>query len=295
MPFLHASNKQNYVKVDRLFYDSSERTDGTVSDYKIVLRKQIPNVIACELTGYFFPNSITPTFLSGVNDKVDFLLRRNDLYTETFSFTFPSRSYTYQNVNHPEVDYCTTLEQLMRRAVISSPVFGLNGTDEVAFNVAASSDLHTVIQISGLTLLNFELLFLTGANQTLSANTEMGFDKQDYLSTNLTITSPRETKLDALQRVDIFIDEFPELQPFETVYNSNAAYYGTVMNNLNLTRTQVFHDNPKRSLRTLTIRLRIEGKPIVNDPDNEHSFSFTVYSLSDEVTVPTWLDQKFSL
>lgn len=295
MPFQDPHGKESYIKVDRLFYDSSERSEGTVSDYKIYLRKQISNVIACELTGYFLPNSITPTFLSGLNDKVDFLLRRNDLYTETFSFTFPSRSFTYQNVDHPEVDYCTTLEQLMRRAALQSPVFGLNGTDEVNFNVAASPDQHTVIQIAGPTLLNFELLFLTGANEKSSANTEMGFDKQDYLSTNLTITSPRETKLDALQRVDIFIDEFPELQPFEVVYNSNASYYGTVRNERNLTRTRIFHDNPKRSLRTLNIHLRIQGKPIVNDPENEHSFSFTVYSLSDEITMPKWLDQAFVL
>lgn len=293
MPFLQASSDEKYIKIDRLFYDSTERNEGNVSDYKINLREHIPNVIACELTGYFFPTSVTPTFLDDLNNKFDFTLRRNDLYTETFSVSFPSRSFTYQNVNHPEVDYCTTLEQLMRRAVITSPVFGLNGTDEVFFNVAASSDLHTVIQITGLTLLNFELLFASGANSALSANTEMGFDKIDYLSTNSIITSPRETKLDALQRLDIFIDEFPELSPFEVVYNSNAAYYGTVQNNPNVTRTQVFHETPKRSLRTLTIRLRIEGKPIVLDKENEHSLCLTVFSLSDEIKTPAWLQQHF--
>lgn len=292
---LPISHGERYVRISRVFIDSEERSEGTVSDYRFDMNTEIQEVVGVELTGYVIPSSLTPSFLNGVNDKLDFELS-NGVTTKQFSATWPSNSYTYENVSIPYLGYINTLLQILEETVFLDPVFGNNGTHRAFFLVQADPETRTdvsVLPTTGIT--SFRFLFDSGPNSSVSAFREMGFSQVDTPAGALEIVSPNTVKLDAFPRVDIFIDEFPELRPLDTIYNRNAAYYGTTYNDTNISRTPLLSSKPPQRLKTLHIRLRIGDKPVPNIQQNEHSICLTIFSLANEEYVPRWLNQSFVL
>ncbi len=282
LPF---SQREDYTRINRIFVDSSERSEGTVSNYRYDLKDEIQEVVGIELTGYAIPTTLTPTFVPNLNDQFRFELKRG-LYTFTTTATFPSKSYTYENVENPYLSYIITLKQIMTDAVFNDPVFGNNGTHPVTFTVFADPETRTHITANANGLTSFRFLFLNLEN---SAHIAMGFDKIDT-SNNVTLTqiSPRKVSLDPFPRLDIFVKEFPEFSPVDVVYNPSASYYGTTRNDTNVTRMRLLSSKPLKKLKWLNISLKIKGIPIVDQPDNEHSLAFTILSIANEEKVPNW-------
>ena len=282
LPF---SQREDYTRINRIFVDSSERSQGTVSNYRYDLKDEIQEVVGIELTGYAIPTTLTPTFVPNLNDQFRFEIK-SGLYTFTATSTFPSKSYTYENVENPYLSYIITLKQIMTDAIFNDPVFGNNGTNPVTFTVFADPETRTHINASGIGLTSFRFLF---SNLENSANTAMGYDKIDT-SNNVSLTqiSPRKVSLDPFPRLDIFIKEFPEVSPVDVIYNPSASYYGTTKNDTNVTRMRLLSSKPLKKLKWLNISLKINGIPIVNQPDNEHSLAFTILSIANEEKVPNW-------
>jgi hypothetical protein len=282
LPF---SQREDYTRINRIFVDSSERSQGTVSNYRYDLKDEIQEVVGIELTGYAIPTTLTPTFVPNLNDQFRFEIK-SGLYTFTATSTFPSKSYTYENVENPYLSYIITLKQIMTDAIFNDPVFGNNGTNPVTFTVFADPETRTHINASGTGLTSFRFLF---SNLENSAHTAMGYDKIDT-SNNVSLTqiSPRKVSLDPFPRLDIFIKEFPEVSPVDVIYNPSASYYGTTKNDTNVTRMRLLSSKPLKKLKWLNISLKINGIPIVNQPDNEHSLAFTILSIANEEKVPNW-------
>lgn len=290
---------KGYVKIIREYVDSKLREEGTVSKYTHKLKTRLTNVAAIALTGFALPNSVTPSFVKNVNDTVDITVVRNDNFARSFQFAFPSDSFSYQNPSYPVYDYVYTLSRLLSNALLTDSVFGFGQPDYVYFVVGASSEQKTVINAYGATLKEIRFDFASGPGNGQTAAIVMGFTNADVASVtdgaSQLIVSPFATKLDLIQRVDIRIKEFPELEPFAVIYNTNAQFYGTVYNDLNLTRVQLLRQDTQRVFDRLHIELTIDGQPVVDDEDNDHSLSLTIWQISPEETVPRWLSQSFSL
>lgn len=292
---LPISHGEKYIRISRVFVDSEERSEGTVSDYTYDMNLEIQEVVGVELTGYVIPSSITPSFVTDLNDCLDFELS-NGVTTTVFTAKWPSNSYTYENVSNPYLSYVLSLQQILEEAVFLDPVFGNNGPNRAFFDVTSDPETRTDVQVRpGFGITSFRFLFDSGPCRKTSPFVAMGFPQVDTPAGQTRIVSPQTTKLDSFPRVDIFIDEFPELSPLDVVYNSNAAYYGTTYNDTNITRTPFLSNNPIRRLKKLHVRLRINGEPIPHLAQNEHSFCFTVFSIANEEYVPRWLNQNFVL
>jgi hypothetical protein len=282
LPF---SQEQSYTKINRIFVDSEERESGTISDYQYLLKDEIQQVVGIELTAYAIPTTLTPTFIPNLNDQFKFELTHAGLgHTFVATVTFPSKSYTYENVENPYLSYVIAMKQFMNESIFNDPVFGNAGTNPVTFLVFADPETRTHVSAVGTGLTGFRFLFQDIQN---SANVAMGFDNTNTAN-NLTQISPRKVSLDPFPRLDIFVKEFPELSPLDAIYNPNASYYGTTRNDSNVTRTRLLSSKPVRKLTCLTISLRIDGIPVVDKFENEHSLCFTIISIANEEKVPNW-------
>lgn len=284
LPF---SQKESYTKVNRIFVDSTERQEGTVAEYQYVLKDEIQDVVGVELTAYAIPTTLTPTFIPGLNDQFNFDITHAGLgYTFTGTVNFPSKSFTYENVENPYLSYVIALKQYLNESVFFDPVFGNGGTNPATFVVFADPETRTHISVLGTGITGFRFLFDGVKN---SANVVMGFPKINTAS-NLSQISPNKVSLDPFPRLDIIVKEFPELAPLDVIYNPSASYYGTTRNDSNVTRTRLLSSKPVRKLKTLTIRLEIDGIPVVDQEENEHSLCFTILSIANEEKVPKWAD-----
>lgn len=292
----------SYVKVTKIHVDSSKRntTDSkSVTDYVIVLEKAIQYVIGMEITAYDMPRSLTPSFtaqqdnIAGTN-KIDFELSANSgAVIQTFSVTLPQRKFTYQNLSSPLDGYVNTLEMLLNDAIASDGNFGEGGTYEATFTVVPTADQSTRVDVSGTGVDGFRFLFDSGSNQANSAYSQMGFTKVDG-TTATTQESPNSVNLDTHRYVDVFIEEVPEFKPVERLY-LNPSSSDSVLNNLNINRTRLLTD-PVHRLRTLRIRLSLpNGASPPSTSSEEHGFTLTVTSLSNETSVPAWVNQTFTL
>jgi hypothetical protein len=277
----------DFIDVRRVFVDSSERSRGTVSDYEIMLTRGISNVIAIELTAFSLPTSLTPSFLKGVNDTIDFSLTRGAI-TTIFTCRIPSNSYSYQNVAVPYLDYLRVLEQSLNSAIATDPEFGATAESPAFFATAPDPEEKTQLYCYNA---NAKLLFGSGPNSSTAANAQLGFDRIDYTFSNTELLSPFRTLLEPSQRIEIFLDEFPTLQPVATIYNSSPVYYAQSQNELSA-RLRFLEDEQPRVLTKLTVRVRVDGEPIEDAFKNEHSLSFSIFCFKHvDGHVPAWLRQ----
>lgn len=292
----------SYVKVTKIHVDSSKRnqTDSkSVTDYVIVLEKAIQYVVGMEITAYDMPRSLTPSFLASQDgiagtNKVDFELSADTgSVVQTFSVTLPQRNFTYQDLLSPLNGYTNTLELILNDAIANDANFGEGGAYEATFTVVPMPDQTTRVDVSGVGVDGFRFLFATGANESNSAYSQMGFTKVDG-STALSQVSPNSARLDTYRYVDVFIEEVPEFKPVERLYLTPSSS-DSVLNNLNINRTRLLTD-PVHRLRTLRVRLELEnGASPPSTSAEEHGFTLTVTSLSNETSVPAWVNQTFTL
>jgi hypothetical protein len=299
MPLLSdARFGSSYVRVDKIFINSNDRSSGTVTDYTIDLKTQLQNVIAIEVTGYNLPLSMAPTFTSRTstvnpgNNKVDFCVT-NGVITTNFVFTWPAKQYTYSNVTVPYLSYVDTLQQLLNIAVAADPVFGVSGANSAFFVVDIDPEERTVVRVFGSGVTGFGFLFASGINNADAAYLPMGFVKLDTAVAPV-ITSSGFTQLKPYRFVDVNIDAAEEMKPLKRIYMTDLLTFGTTRNDADLTRTRLL-DQPVRTMRRLKISLTLENniKPV--DLGLAHDLTLTVLSLNNEQTLPKWLKQSFVL
>jgi hypothetical protein len=276
-----------FIDVRRVFVDSADRARGTVSDYEFMLPRAISNVISIELTAFALPSSMTPSFSAGVNDAIDFTLTQGAV-TKFFSFRMPSNSFSYQNIACPYLDYLRILEQSLNRAFITDPDFGSAAASPAIFVTAPDPEEKTQIYCYGADAV---FLFDTGPNREQSAYQQLGFARADYAFTGSALLGPFPALLEPSQQVEISLDEVPNIQPLAVVYNSSLKYYAQTQNELSA-RLRLIDNDPPRVLDRLTVRIRVDGKPIENAFKNEHSLSFSVFCFTHvDGPVPAWLKQ----
>ena len=289
MPLLADQNNNNsdFIDVRRVFVDSADRSKGTVSDYEFPLVRAISNIIAIELTAFSLPTSITPSFLKDVNDAIDFSLTRGAI-TKTFSCRIPSNSYSYQNVSVPYLDYLRVIEQSLNKAFASDAEFGASAPSPALFATAPHPEEKTQIYCYGA---DATLLFASGPNSAQSAHAQLGFERMDYPFNGTQLLSTFSALLEPSRKIEISIDEFPSLRPLAVIYNSNRLYYAQSQNELSA-RLRFLEDDQPRILTKLTLRIRVDGKPIENAYKNEHSLSFSIFCLTHtDGPIPDWLKQ----
>jgi hypothetical protein len=306
MPLQGDLSRNSYVKVDRLFTSSRERTETSrgTHEYQIRLRDELNYIVGIELTGYSLPTSIAPSFLKPStdfvgNDAVDFTLRLDGVQ-RTFSFLWPNFKYQYNSTSGQVISYTSALQQILKDVIDSDPYYsGIGGVD---VSVLPRSDGKTSIVLmapvgSGMVGDFISFLWGTGANSERSAWKQMGFTQTDTpynpLSITFTVLSPNPTDLTPFSYCDVVVQEVPELDPLKRIYFDKENSL-VVRNDPNLTRTRLL-SQPNRVLKTLTIRLYLEGRISAPD-DKEHDLNFTVFSMQPEIPqIPTWLDQSFVL
>jgi len=188
------------------------------------------------------------------------------------------------------LDYCYTLKKMMEDAVFDHPVFGVSQTSEARFTVTADAAERTVITVGGTNVVEFRMLFLSGISVFRSAAHQMGFDTLDYSSINKKIVSPHAVRLRVSSSVELYVREFSS-DVFSRLFirESEKITAENTMSRLSLLQT------PIRHLQFLTIGVNVSGAPIEKIEEHEHSMMLTVYSLAEEVDVPQWVTQSFSL
>lgn len=281
------SEKNNYVKITKLFFDSRERESGSVTQYGLRLPVKIPNVIGVSLRSYSFPESVLPSFTRDTSDAFDFQLTNDSDYSATFTVIWEPKSFEYSDTS--TVDYCFTLKQMLKKAVFNHSVFGYGQATEVNFDVIATPYEYTTITFFGTGVVEMKLLFASGPSAHRSAYIQMGFDKMDYTSSNETLVSPNPVNLRAFSSVDLFVKEFTGNNVFGRVY---LTTHSTDVAENTFQRVSFF-ETPIRLLQFLNVHIENNGKPIEDIQENEHHWSVTVYSLAENMEVPKWLLQHF--
>lgn len=300
MPLQDAKSAENYVKVSRLYISSADRTESSSSrfDYTVVLDQPLQYVIGFEVTGYSFPTSIAPTFVRGnkVNpgtDRLDFSLTAGAT-TRVFAAAWPLNQFTYQNNAVPYLSYVDVLQQLLNETIKDDAVFGVGAPHEAFFASTPDPDLRTALAVSGAGVGGFRLLFASGPNAANSAYLPMGFNKTDT-ALAMSVTSPGQVQLQPFRFIDINIEEAAEYKPLKRIYISDQQSFGSVRNDLDITRTRLLSSAPIRNLQKIRVRITLENGSVPPDTGANHDFTLTTFSVANEITLPKWLRQVFVL
>jgi hypothetical protein len=299
MPLQDVKSGNNYIKITRLYISSADRNESSPStyDYIIDLDRHLQYCVGFEVTGYNFPTAIAPTFvpeknLFPGNNKLDFSITAG--VTSIFTVTWPSNQFTYQNNAVPYLSYVDALQQLLNQAIASDPVFGVGAPNEAFFSTVADPNLHTSLSVSGAGVLGFRFLFASGPNSANSAYLPMGYPKADT-ATALSSVSAGPTRLSPFRFIDINIDAAREFRPLKRVYISDQQSFGSVRNDLDITRTRLLSTQPVRSLERLRVTITLENGEQPPETGRDHDFTLTVFSVQNEINLPSWLNQTFVL
>lgn len=300
MPLQDVKSNSNYIKITRLYISSSDRIASSPSTYDYFINLDQQHVQYCvgfEITGYNFPTAIAPTFVpaKGIfpgNNKLDFSITAG--VTKVFTVTWPSNQFSYQNNAVPYLSYVDALQQLLNQAIASDPVFGSGAPNEAYFGTVADPNLVTSLSVSGPGVLGFAFLFASGPNSANSAHLPMGYPKADTVRA-LSSVSPGLTQLNPFRFIDINIDAAREFRPLKRVYISDQQSYGSVRNDLDITRTRLLSTQPVRILERLHVTITLENGELPPDTGLEHDFTLTCFSVQNEITLPSWLNQTFVL
>lgn len=285
---LQKTGSPNYVKVTQFYVNSDDRLSGSVYDYYVDLTDEVQYVAGMEVTAVNFPMDMAPTFLAGGpttkgTDKLDFELKSGG-NTEQFTVTFPRARYSYAAT--PAIgtlSYTAVLKQLMQEAVVGSANFST-----VTFTVTSDAEERTSVTVSAGTL---SFLFASGTNAGNSAFSPMGFTQTDTVAAS-SIVSPKKTNLRPYRFIDINIEEAREFSP-------NFRVWTTSPNSMSLStiphRTRLLSSKPIHRLKRLRITITLEGGLLPTYDEGGHDFLVTIFSLSNEQSVPPWVRQGFNL
>lgn len=301
MPLEREKTRENYIKVQKLYVSSADRNENSKGpyEYQIDLDTEIQYVVGIEITGFNFPSEIAPSFVrKGANfngtNVVDFELQAGAL-EKVFTFEWPEKKFSYENVAVPYLSYVQTLQQLMNNAIQNDPDFGYGGANEAIFLSYLDPEEVTSVAVFGSGVTGFRFLFASGPNSDDSAFNAMGYNKSDTAFT-LNENGPGRVNLQPFRYIDVNVKEAQEFKPLKRIYTTNNLYYGTVRNDPSITRTRLLSSQPILRLKKLNVSITLEGgvvPPIFQGLD--HEITFTIFSIANETFVPDWVRQVFVL
>jgi len=294
-----------YLRPIKLAINSREdKKDSSQSDfnYTAVLKEEIQNVVGMAITYFSMPRNASPTFYPTTSfatgkNRLDFSLENSDIAgaAQTFSITWPTKHYAYQEPAYPDHDYLRQCEILMNEAIDADATW----KEKVWINLTPHPLNNTLMTVSVIdtslpstSTTELKLLFASGANAANSVFTQMGFAQLDYTSSpsllNLntgsqTIESPNPVALNPFPYIDIFVQESNQ-RPLKRIYTRDENYT-TVFNAESVNQLPLDTDNPPRRLRELNIRIRYQNGQDPGDFVNDatpHSIGFTIMQLADE-------------
>lgn len=305
-----------FIRPVRVHVDSSEAVGATDPasqytkneyTYKVRLPEVLTDVIGVRVTAWNLPNNMGPSFISrqgnlSGNDYVDVTLTDTSATFPdlTFSIRFPQRNFSYINVVEEQYSYIDALAQLLNSAVAGDANYGGN----ILFSTTSDPDEKTIIVLESLSPtfsnaddVQFTLLFSTGANAADSAADNMGFAEADYTSSTVLgyqqITSPNPVALNEYRYVDIYIKQFPQLQPVARIYLTNLLYSGTTRNDFS-NGVEFLLSNAPKPFSDIEISLRLKGGRIPLALNRDHDLTLVFYQLEKQVSVPQWVTQVFT-
>lgn len=300
MPLQVPRSKENYIRTTKVYLDSEDKVEYTEGNtYRFKLATEIQDVIGCELSGYNLPIDAAPSFVSvtpGFNgtDKADFYLLDKSNSTKSYlDITFPERKLKKYDFSDSTRDYSNVLAGLLNEATALDPYFS---AFDILWRVWIDYDNTVVIDLNYYILgdLEFGIEFSSGPNAEDGAYQAMGFEKLDYVgAANGTLQSPLPVKLDLFRYVDFTVQEFMELGLLDRV-NISDRISDSYSNESNITRTRLLKDQPPRKLTHLTIFPALDGgRPIPSSVN--FSLELVLFNLANEETIPSWVNQVFSI
>ena len=241
---------------------------------------------------------LAPTFNALTNWAVDILLD-NGLGTVTAKYTyyFPEKRYFVDNCFNPMDSVIHVLNVEVNKIIQGDAFFG---NPFIPFSLFANKGYDDKLELTifpQTTCPNrIKFLWKTGANSAISAAEVLGFTKTAdtpfITSTNL-IRSPNKINLNNSNYIDISIDGI-ENNPIERIFFNDQDYL--FQNELNITRTRIFQNNPIRRLKKMRIRLQPENlQNLTLSEMQSHDLIFTFFVLSFEQSIPRWLNQSFAI
>ena len=97
--------------------------------------------------------------------------------------------------------------------------------------------------------------------------------------------------------MDVFIKEAQELGAITRIYMTSDKFNTIFQNEINVSRTRLLSSEPVRRLKSLSIKIVLAGG--IEIASNEYTPDFdlglTVFSVSNETSVPSWVSQTFVL
>lgn len=322
MAYLQPLNNDYYIKVYKTSVGTPlNKTQQGASDftYEAQLPEVIDDVIAIELVEWSLPSDIIPTFYPTTtqvagNNKLDFTLTNTDISgtAGSFTVTFPTKYYMYENYNDPNRDYNVIVAKLMNEAIDANPTWA----GKVRITLVPQAFYNTLFIVStvgsGLptsSTTTLRLLFATGANSATSSYKVMGWtSKVDVTSSasllslpvgSQAISSPSIVQLRVALFLDVYVLESPQ-KPMARIFFTEVAYIQNEYATEAIAGFEIDKDNPPRRLDKLNIRLRYQNDL---DPgafsDGEiiapHYFTFHIISLKNEISSkPKWVRQSLA-
>lgn len=318
--FIRPQNKNYYVKPYKISVGTPEnKIVQGASDftYDVRLPEIVDNVIGIELVEWSLPTDIVPTFYPATttqtgNNKLDFTLTNSDVSGTpgTFSVTFPTKYYQYENYADPNRDYNVVVAKLMNEAIDANPTWAgqvrITLVPQAFYNsLFIVSTIGSGLPASSTTVLR--LLFSSGANSASSSYKVMGWPaKVDVTSSTAiialppgsqAIASPGIVQLRVALFLDVYVEQSPQ-RPMARIFVDEVAYIRNKIATDGISGLELDKDNPPRKLEKLSIRLRFQNNL---DPGNfsdgviiaPHYFTFHIISLQNEIaTKPRWIKQN---
>ena len=327
---LYKIDTPHYLNRKRVFIDTDLRNpDLSVSPYNCVfnLDTQYEKVQSIELVGYNIPRFILPTFVqakthedgttSAGNNILDVRLRDVPFTRElVFPVEFPESYF------RTSAEMTAMIPGLFEAAMDAQGDAFFNTGAGVGFTATVDTTQGregTILVISDIsgdeTVISMEYLFATGDNKENSAWKVMGFiENQDVGGTTLAIPTAfndpypsRPPLLVPFRFLDIFIDEFDELNPIARVYLTDRytiieeTYFdtGNHLDHSSYNRLQaprLLSSEPLRKIDTFNMTIRFEDniRPFEEFRHLGMDFIFDMIVLSPEQEIPCWVEQRLT-
>ena len=287
------------VKVINVDTDTNVISKTNPADVRVRLEDTFDRVVAMEVENYQVPYASLSQFTDAT--KIDFQLRNPNIFGgnwKDFTAVIALKPVLYNTPELPVADLLSTLTETFASAIYKDPDFGgkcdivpLPDTGETTRLLVRTLAYPPFAAWPGYGSTECRFLFGTGPNKEESAGTVLGFNDVDVTSSPVVIdgtnfqiaTPPNRATLNKYRFVDLYIDEFPEFQPFHRIYVPTIASNVTTLPE-NSSRVRLL-TQPPRKLKELTLRIRIQGnlKPTTSQP---YYFSFRVFELKSSYHLP---------
>lgn len=301
MPVQDVNNSNDYLRVKRVYVDSADRvTDADLNTFRVELDEEVQNAVGIELTGFSINNNTIPSFVAGIPGRagdniIDFFITNTDLgdpdygLSTTFEIEMDEVRYDYYNPDNLTRSYTDKLQETMNGLLQADPYWGA----QTPFVTVFEDDLgRTDIDISTLgldTVWGFN--FATGPNATTSPHIQMGFENQDYSSTDDRLISPNRVNLRVYRYISVSVEEFRELSPVANIYADDGGGYTS--NERNTARTRIISSDRLHRIRYLTITPLLNGS--IHVPGGSlMDFEFTIFHLSNQGDKPEWFKERLA-